>query len=133
MEGPITVTALFPGNTTEVFSTLTFREVAKQLLNRNYKATEEPLLLTIARHKESLYYDAHALTIYLNAPDGWQQLYDTTWCDGLYRNKSILISGSKVEAHCLWLKRRSILLLYDNDDRIWSNFNVHENLFYKIA
>jgi hypothetical protein len=134
MDAPTTITALFPGNRTEVFSTFTFKEVAKILKQRNYSAAQEPLLLSIAGRDKSLYYDSQVIATYVNDPEGWEYLHHTLWCDGLYRNIGKLISGkTTVDPDSLWLKRSSILLLYDNDDSIWSDFNVHENLFYKIA
>ena len=131
MDAPATITALFPGNRTEVFSALTLKEVAKQLQQRNYTAAQEPLLLTIAGNQESLYYDSDAFAIYLNDPEGWQQLFGRTWCEGLYRNVIELVDGKEIiDTGSLWMLRKDELILIDSDRHVKTLFN--ESLFNTV-
>jgi hypothetical protein len=134
MDVRTTITVLFPGNRAEVFSAVTLKELANELLQSHFKLTDRPLLLLPQGLKNNYYYNAHAFEMYALGRYSFKELEKSCWCNGLYRNKTNLVTqrNTGVEPESLWLKRGDVLHLLDADNYITCDFNVSKNLFYKI-
>lgn len=135
MDVPTTITVHFPGGEVpEVFHDITLMELALRLEGRGYSPHQEPMLLELAAPAKKLYYQPGILHWYISGQSTFAEVLEALWCDGLFRNKTNLVTQNdyQIEAGNLWLRRGEELLMISDDEFVQTPFNVSEQLFVRV-
>lgn len=118
----------------EVFTNITLKELAMRLEGQEYSPHQEPMLLELATPAKKLYYQPGILHWYISGQSTFHEVLEALWCQGLYRNRTNLVTQRdyQIEAGNLWLRRGEELLLINDDEFVSCEFNVSEQLFRQV-
>lgn len=131
----VTFTVVLPQGQAVPYTKVSLLALAKQLQTDYPDFRHQPLAVKDHQYGNILYYNSHAFGQYVAGRMNKKELIDSSWCHGLYRNKTVLraADGTEVDPGGLWLLRDEKLILLDEDNYITGELNTVPQLFDKIV
>lgn len=119
------------GSTLEV-KDKSFRDAVSFVIQTKVVFDNEPFKIEFSNTAKVLYFNKSVFYAYLADELTESELLELTQCEGLYRNKTKLLTNTndEIDKGALWMLRNKILYLIDDEDLVQSPFE--ESLFNQV-